>query len=96
MQILDRVRRTIRQHNLLQPDSRVVVAVSGGSDSVALTHVLLALEAADELKVVGLAHFNHQLRASAIRDERFCARLASSVSRTLLADRADVAALARE
>jgi tRNA(Ile)-lysidine synthase len=96
MQILDRVRRTIRQHNLLQPDSRVVVAVSGGSDSVALTHVLLALEAADELKVVGLAHFNHQLRVSAIRDERFCARLASSVSRPLLTDRADVAALARE
>jgi tRNA(Ile)-lysidine synthase len=96
MQILERVRRTIRQHDLIEPDTRVVVAVSGGSDSIALAHVLLALEAAGELKVAGLAHFNHQLRASAIRDERFCARFASSVSRTLLTDRGDVAALARE
>src|SRR5262245_66254819 len=95
MQILDRVRRTIQQHALLTAESRVVVALSGGSDSVALAHLLLALDAAGELRVAGLAHFNHQLRATGMRDERFCAQLASAVARPLLTDRADVAALAR-
>ena len=38
MELLDRVRATIRRHDLARPDTRVVVALSGGSDSVALAH----------------------------------------------------------
>jgi tRNA(Ile)-lysidine synthase len=95
MQVLDRVRRTIRRHDLLAPGTRVVVALSGGSDSVALACLLLELEAGGGLHVAGLAHFNHQLRASAGADEQFCQRLAASLGRPFLADRADVAALAR-
>ena len=38
MDLLARVRHTIRQHDLARADTRVVAAVSGGSDSVALAH----------------------------------------------------------
>ena len=90
MQLLDRVRQTIRRHDLARRDTRVVVALSGGSDSVALAHLLRALDAAGELALVGLAHFNHQLRPAAAGDERFCARASpmpsssrcSSIART--------------
>jgi tRNA(Ile)-lysidine synthase len=95
MQLLDRVRQTIREHDLARADTRVVVAVSGGSDSVALAHLLLELDAGKELQVAGLAHFNHQLRANADRDEQFCGRVAESIRRPLLVDRADVGAIAR-
>ena len=95
MHVLDRVRRTIRHHDLAGPDSRIVVALSGGSDSVALAHVLVALERAGELRVAGFAHFNHQLRARADDDERFCARVASALGKALEVDRGDVAAVAR-
>ena len=59
------LRLTIRRHGLAGPATRVAVAVSGGSDSVALAHLLRALDRAGELRVVGVAHFNHQLRADA-------------------------------
>ena len=95
MQLLDRVRQTIRRYDLAGSDTRVVVALSGGSDSVALAHLLLALDAGGELQVAGFAHFNHQLRANADGDEQFCGRVAASVCRPLRVDRADVAVLAR-
>jgi tRNA(Ile)-lysidine synthase len=95
MELLDRVRRFIRQHALAGGDTRVAVALSGGSDSVALAHIVRALDAAGELTAAGFAHFNHQLRGAADRDERFCADLAASFGWPLCVEREDVAARAR-
>ena len=95
MQLIDRVRDTIRRHDLAPRGSRVIVAVSGGSDSVALSHLMMSLDRAGDLHVAALAHFNHQLRADADRDERFSAGLAASLGRPFVADRGDVAMLAR-
>jgi tRNA(Ile)-lysidine synthase len=95
MELLDRVRQTIRRHDLAPRGTRVVVALSGGSDSVALAHLLMQLDAAGELTVACIGHFNHQLRASADADERFCAEVAASLGRPFAAGRGDVAGLAR-
>jgi len=95
MQLIDRVRDTIRRHDLAHRGSRVIVAVSGGSDSVALSHLMMSLDRAGDLCVAAFAHFNHQLRAAADRDEQFCAGLAASLGRAFIADRGDVAMLAR-
>ncbi len=92
--LADRVRQFVRQHNLMGPDTRVIAAVSGGSDSVALVHLLRALADAGELSLAGLAHFNHQLRPSADADERFAAGVAASLGLPFTSDRADVSALA--
>jgi tRNA(Ile)-lysidine synthase len=59
---------------MLPPGTRVIAAVSGGADSVALLHILrdIAPEA-----LVGVAHFNHHLRGEeSDADERFVAELA--------------------
>ena len=93
--LLDRVRCTIRDHNLARRDTRVVIALSGGSDSVALAHLMGDLHGAGELRVVGVAHFNHQLRAAAEADERFCGSIAASLGWPMLSDREDVASRAR-
>ena len=95
MNLLDQVRATIRWHALAGPDTRVLVAVSGGSDSVALAHLLRAAADAGALQVAGVAHFNHQLRPAAAGDEAFCAELAGSFGWPFLVGREDVAARAR-
>lgn len=86
--------RTIRRHDLLPPGSRVLVALSGGSDSVALVYLLSDLAAEAEFELAGVAHLNHQLRPSAARDEAFCRELASERRLPLVVDRADVAGYA--
>jgi tRNA(Ile)-lysidine synthase len=73
----------------------VLAAVSGGSDSVALAHLLWELDAAGDLRLTGIIHFNHQLRPSAGNDERFVAALAASLDVPFVVDREDVPARAR-
>jgi tRNA(Ile)-lysidine synthase len=70
----------------------VLVGVSGGSDSVALTRALLELASTADFTVAGLAHFNHQLRDSAAYDEEFCRTLAGQLALPFAAERADVSA----
>jgi len=94
MTLLDRVRRTIRRHDLAPAGTRVVLAVSGGSDSVALASIAHALSADDGLQVAGVAHFNHQLRDAAAADEQFCRDLAGRFGWRFLAGRGDVPARA--
>lgn len=66
-------------HELLVPGTRVVVAVSGGSDSVALLRLLCSLREGLGLSLV-CAHFNHQLRgAESDADEAFVMDLAGSL-----------------
>jgi tRNA(Ile)-lysidine synthase len=95
MDLLDRVRSTIRRYDLLHPATTVVAATSGGSDSVALAHLLNQLDRLGECRLIGLAHFNHKLREHADRDEAFCVKVADSLNRPLVVDRADVRDLAR-
>ena len=95
MSLLDLVRRTIGQHDLARAATRVVVAVSGGPDSVALAYLLRELHEAGELRVAGLAHFNHQLRGAADDDERAAVALARSFGWPSDVEREDVAARAR-
>jgi tRNA(Ile)-lysidine synthase len=96
MTLSDRVLRTVRRHALVARGGRVAVALSGGPDSVALVYLLLELQAAGELSVAGLAHFNHQLRgAEADGDEAFCRAMAETLGLPFEAGRGDVRALAR-
>src|SRR5262245_14745571 len=95
MDLLARVRRFVGRHGLIRPDTRVVAAVSGGSDSVALAHLLRELDAAGELVLAGLAHVNHQLRPTAARDARLAADVARAIDRPILSAAEDVAGRAR-
>jgi tRNA(Ile)-lysidine synthase len=93
--IVDRVRQFVRQHDLMRVGKRVVAAVSGGSDSVALALVLQELAAAGEVHLAGIAHFNHQLRPTADAEEQFAQQLAAGWRLPFLSARGDVAERAR-
>lgn len=95
MELVQRVRETIRRHHMLPPGD-VIVGVSGGADSVALLHILLRLQS--ELGIrVHAAHLNHRIRGEeADADQAFVERLAAQWGVPLVVDSADVPALARE
>jgi tRNA(Ile)-lysidine synthase len=74
----------------------VLAAVSGGSDSVALLHLLLELQERGDLTVVAVAHLNHRLRGGAADlDEAFCRALGASLDLPVIVESVDVAAAAR-
>ena len=74
-----RVRKTIQKHQMLIPGEHVLVAVSGGADSVALLLCLHKL--ASELRIsLSVAHLNHRIRGQeADADEDFVRRLSAGL-----------------
>lgn len=93
MDVLARVRATIDDYGLLPAGATVVVAVSGGPDSLCLLHVLSALRGEYGV-ALHVAHLNHRLRPEADADARFVADLAESWGLPCTVGVADVRALA--
>ena len=94
MALAERVLDTIRRLALVRRGDRVLVALSGGPDSVALTRLLGELEGAGELSIAGIAHLNHGLREAAREDEEFCRAIAAERTVPFRSDLIDVRALA--
>jgi tRNA(Ile)-lysidine synthase len=86
----------IRQHRLLSANERLVVAVSGGADSVCLLHILVRLK--ERLKIkLHIAHLNHQLRgAESDADADYVADLARNLGIPATIERRDVKGYRKE
>jgi tRNA(Ile)-lysidine synthase len=97
MSLQDRVRLAIERDALIPPGSRVVAAVSGGSDSVALLRLLHLVSGDCRFTLACVAHLNHGLRGDeSDADERFCRELASGLGIAFDVGHCDVARLARD
>lgn len=95
---LDKVKRTIRRYRMLEDGDRVVVAVSGGPDSLALLYALRLLQASSYRRLsLHVAHLNHQLRGEeSDADEDAVRRLADDLGLPATTARRDIGALARQ
>ena len=68
MKLTDRVKLTIQKYRLLKKGDCVVVALSGGPDSVSLLYLLNSLKKDFCLKLI-CAHLNHMLRGKDSQDD---------------------------
>jgi tRNA(Ile)-lysidine synthase len=76
MMLPSRVAISISLHRIFEPGERVVVAVSGGPDSLALLSVLREILPAVPLHLT-VAHFDHGWRAESRDDRDFVASMAA-------------------
>jgi tRNA(Ile)-lysidine synthase len=85
------VRRTLVAWGAPSAGDTVVVALSGGADSVALADAMVAAAPSLGFHVV-LAHLDHQLRADSLADAEFCVEVAGRLGVSVRLGRADVRA----
>jgi len=88
--MLRKLKRTIERYRLLTPGDHVLVAVSGGADSMALLHALHG--EARSLKItLAVAHLDHRIRGSVgEEDAAFVASFARKRGLQVITGRADV------
>jgi tRNA(Ile)-lysidine synthase len=90
-QLEEKVYRFIGEQNIFYPGEKVVVAVSGGADSVCLLYILNNLKSRLTI-TLHIAHLNHGLRAKESDiDARFVTRLAKKLGLPVTVRREGVA-----
>lgn len=90
--MLDKVKETIKEYNMINEGETVLCCLSGGADSVTL--VLCLRELGFDIRA---CHVNHNLRgAESDRDERFCRELCERLHIPLDVLSADVTGYCRE
>lgn len=94
-QLVRKVYRNIREHGLFECGPRIVAAVSGGADSMAMLAILDELKPVLGLKIT-VAHLNHHIRGrSADEDAAFVARFAGQMRIPVVTGSAYVKKIAR-
>lgn len=86
MNLLERVQDYLAHEQLLRPESRAVVAVSGGPDSLCLLHVLQRLSAYR----LHVAHLDHGLRSDSAAEAHFVRETAQAWGLPVTVGQADL------
>ncbi len=94
--LLRKIIKLQKEKNIIPENSTLLVAISGGVDSVVLTHSLMELRDFFKLKEIALAHFNHKLRKEADRDEEFCKDLAKRLGIEIFTGSEEVEKIAKK
>lgn len=85
--MITKIKNFITSKKLLEKNSRVLVGLSGGPDSVFLLHALNQLKNELKLELIA-AHLNHEWRESAKIDEQFCIDLCQSLNVPIITKKA--------
>lgn len=80
MEIIDRVKKTIKKYSLISQNDHILIGLSGGPDSVCLLKILSLLKDEFDIKI-SAAYIDHGLRAEEILyEKRICHDLCNSLN----------------
>ncbi|MEZ0361113.1 MAG: tRNA lysidine(34) synthetase TilS [Hydrogenobacter sp.] len=85
-----------RQKKLIPEEASVLIAFSGGIDSVALTLAMLELKDFFRLKRLALAHINHGIRENSENDEEFALEFAKRKGLEVFVEKFKVKEMAKD
>lgn len=91
----EKVRKTIREYNLIEKNDSIVVGESGGPDSMTLLSILLKLKEEFNLKIY-VAHVNHMLRENAIKDEEYVKEFCKKNNIEIFIKKANISEIAQK
>ena len=91
----EKVRKTVREYNLIEKNDSIVVGVSGGPDSMTLLSILLKLKEEFNLKIY-VAHVNHMLRENAIKDEGYVKEFCEKNNIEIFIKKANISEIAQK
>jgi len=77
--MIEKIKKAIKKHNMIEMGDLVIVAVSGGPDSISLLKILEMISGEYRLKLI-TAHLNHGIRGeTADREEQFVRQLSQDM-----------------
>jgi tRNA(Ile)-lysidine synthase len=92
--LLRHVQQTLQDLQMVNSGQTVLVAVSGGADSVAMLHALYQLRERLAIHLI-MAHLNHGMRPSAAADARFVEAMGRDLQLPCICETIDVPAYQR-
>ncbi|MEN8079275.1 tRNA lysidine(34) synthetase TilS [Clostridioides difficile] len=93
--MLDKVINYIRDNKLIQEEDKVLVALSGGPDSVCLLHILYKLKKVLNIEL-GAIHINHMLRGEdSDNDEKYIGQLCDELGINYYVKRIDIECISK-
>ncbi len=92
--VLKKIKQTLAEYNMIDKGGSMLIGLSGGADSVCLTHALWQLK--DELGIkLYTAHLNHGIRGNeAQRDEVFAREFSEKLGIECFVKNADIPSIA--
>jgi tRNA(Ile)-lysidine synthase len=92
--IVESVESVLQKYNI--NSANIIVGISGGPDSVCLTHILYSLKDKYKLNLY-LVHINHKLRGKdSERDEKFVTNLAHKLNLPVIVKRINIKEIAKK
>lgn len=93
--IYKKILNFIHNNKLINKDDSLLLAVSGGSDSIALLKILNSLKGELAIKVA-VFHLDHQIRKNSYKDSQFVASVAKNTGVRFIGRKYDVASFAKK
>lgn len=94
--MIERVLDTIKEYNMISQNDKIIVAVSGGPDSICLLHILYKLKEIFNITLYA-AHLNHCLRGDeADKDEEYVKEFCNKLGIECFTKKIDINKLSKE
>ena len=94
--MINKVKAFVIENNLIENGDKVLVALSGGPDSVCLLNILFELRREFNIEIAA-AHVNHMLRGDeAFKDEEYARDMCNNLNIDFFSERIDINKISKE